>query len=718
MKPAFKKTLTAILASLALSLSLIGVTPAYAADVWYVAPGGNDGNSCLSVGSPCATIKAAIGKALDDDTIEVATGIYTDTGTEVVLINKNITLSGGWDAAFTTQNGMSSIDGQHAMRGATVNGGLVATIERFIIQNGGGDNGEGYGIYNLGTLTLNKINAYGNVRAVRNNGGTLTINDSAFTNNGGIQTCGGGIFNAPGTVTMNNSTISGNASSSTYCAPISGLATTAGGTVALNNVTITGNINGGIWSYPANATSLQNSIIAGNKSSAGGFVDCYPGDVLNSLGYNLIGAAQCTLNNTGSDQVGTPGSPIDPLLRPLTGSPAYHPLYPASPALNAGNPAVPGSGGNACLATDQHGITRPEGSVCDIGAYEGYATVVASVVRANPNPTNASTIGFTVTFSENVTGIDTIAPFSDFAVTTTGVTGASIATVSGSGSTYTVTVSTGSGSGNGSIRLDVMDDDSILDTLGHPLGAAGIGNGNFISGQAYSLLKVPTPALPAGTISDTTPTYKWNKILGATHYQYQLVKGVTTVYTKTVAASTCGPTTYCLNTPTNLLTNAIYKWRVRALIAGVWKDYSPYKTFTLAAPKTGFWSGAGLDFYVTPNQSQMSSFAMYVMINGCGSYKITHTLLTPIVNKHFAFTGSFYATGNFSSPTAATGTMGLKSFYIPGCGYITGGPFSWTAKWKNATQPTFANTEEFMPTVVTPALDADTFFFNVDIVKP
>ena len=57
---------------------------ARAAGPWYVAPGGNDSNSCLSTAEPCATINVAIGKAFGGDTIYVATGTYTSTGDEVV----------------------------------------------------------------------------------------------------------------------------------------------------------------------------------------------------------------------------------------------------------------------------------------------------------------------------------------------------------------------------------------------------------------------------------------------------------------------------------------------------------------------------------------------------------------------------------------------------------------------------------------------------------
>jgi hypothetical protein len=64
---------------------------------WYVATTGNDSNSCSSTGSPCATINGALGKAAAGDTIRVAVGTYTGAGEEVVSINKNILLSGGWN---------------------------------------------------------------------------------------------------------------------------------------------------------------------------------------------------------------------------------------------------------------------------------------------------------------------------------------------------------------------------------------------------------------------------------------------------------------------------------------------------------------------------------------------------------------------------------------------------------------------------------------------
>jgi hypothetical protein len=110
------------------------------------------------------------------------------------------------------------------------------------------------------------------------------------------------------------------------------------------------------------------------------------------------------------------------------------------------------------------------------------APSVLSITRANANPTTASSVNFTVQFSEAVTGVNA----SDFTLTTAGstLTGTSISpTLGGSGNTYTVSANTGSGSGT--IRLNLIDNDSIVDADLNPLGGTGAGNGNFTTGQAY-----------------------------------------------------------------------------------------------------------------------------------------------------------------------------------------------------------------------------------------
>jgi glucose/arabinose dehydrogenase len=116
---------------------------------------------------------------------------------------------------------------------------------------------------------------------------------------------------------------------------------------------------------------------------------------------------------------------------------------------------------------------------------------VTSIVRTTPSPYNQQSVGFTVTFSEAVTGVDA----SDFSLTTSGLSGMSVSTISGSNSVYTVTVDTGSG--NGTIRLDVVDDDTITDMALNPLAGSGAGNGNFNSGETYNINRNVTTTVGA-----------------------------------------------------------------------------------------------------------------------------------------------------------------------------------------------------------------------------
>jgi beta-lactamase superfamily II metal-dependent hydrolase len=119
----------------------------------------------------------------------------------------------------------------------------------------------------------------------------------------------------------------------------------------------------------------------------------------------------------------------------------------------------------------------------------GPAPTVSSIVRASANPTNAASVDYTVTFSQSVTGVDA----GDFALTVSGIAGATVGTVTGSGTTYTVPVNTGSGAGT--LRLDLTDNDSIINGSGTPLGGSGAGNGSFITGEVYNIDKVaPTVA--------------------------------------------------------------------------------------------------------------------------------------------------------------------------------------------------------------------------------
>lgn len=102
------------------------------------------------------------------------------------------------------------------------------------------------------------------------------------------------------------------------------------------------------------------------------------------------------------------------------------------------------------------------------------------------------------------------------------------------------------------------------------------------------VVTVPKHISPAGTITDKTPTYKWTKVAKATKYQFWVYKGTSTtpLYKYDVSNTACG-TTYCTKTPTTSLALASYKWKARAYVGGVWKAWSPLKSFTIANT-TGF----------------------------------------------------------------------------------------------------------------------------------
>lgn len=129
--------------------------------------------------------------------------------------------------------------------------------------------------------------------------------------------------------------------------------------------------------------------------------------------------------------------------------------------------------------------------------------LVTQITRANTNPTNANTVDFIVTFSKDVIGVDV----TDFILTTNIASGVTLNGISGSGSVYSLTVNTGSG--DGTIRLDLIDDDSIIDSSNNPLGDEGIGNGNFTSGEIYTIDKTPPNVISVARVG-TSPSAMLN----------------------------------------------------------------------------------------------------------------------------------------------------------------------------------------------------------------
>jgi hypothetical protein len=144
----------------------------------------------------------------------------------------------------------------------------------------------------------------------------------------------------------------------------------------LTNCTLSGNsakYGGGIDVTPGSVT-LNNTVVAGNTSSSGPDVN---GAVASGSGFNLIGDGTKMTgisNGVNGNQVGTSKSPIKALLAALGnyGGPTQTlALLPGSPALDAGSNALDGG-----VSTDQRGVARIINGTVDIGAFESQGFTV------------------------------------------------------------------------------------------------------------------------------------------------------------------------------------------------------------------------------------------------------------------------------------------------------------------------------------------------------
>ncbi len=329
-------------------------------------------------------------------------GIYGDSGAvtlEDSVVSANA-INGGY--------GIGSKDGGDAEGGGIYTSGAALTLERTTVSGNtatGGDAGDGPDEAWGGS-------AYGG--GIYHGGGTFTLRNSTISDNtatagrGGDNTAGrggnggsvrgGGLYlsqsESDGTSTLFNSTISGNngtgARAGTGSSAGDDSEVRGGGIyistwysdpgdnqIILNHVTITdnrvatessGDARGGgvfVFGFINVPVTVQNSIIAGNSGATGS--DC-TGRPLISADYNLIGhLAGCTLNGVTTNNL-SGDALLDPLALNVPGTTSTHALQSTSPALNH----IP-AGTNGCGTTvvaDQRGVVRPQGSGCDIGAYE------------------------------------------------------------------------------------------------------------------------------------------------------------------------------------------------------------------------------------------------------------------------------------------------------------------------------------------------------------
>ena len=278
---------------------------------------------------------------------------------------------------------------------------VTVTISELTIRDGRAGEGGGIIVGPNANVTLNDcIIGPNNVvtyagGGIANEGGNLTLNRSTVVENHGTGSEGGaGIFSAYGTTSLINSTITGNITNNFG----GGIYAAYGGTVNLIHSTVSGNTanqnyldepwggGGGIYIYDA-TINIQNSIVAYNVDLTDPSYHTPSDDVMGtftSLGGNLIGDGTGSNGWVGSDLVGTETEPIEPSLDSIVIFVPDVPDLPEGPwtyglthyfALDAESPAVD-TAPTCEVSEDQRGVSRPQGSACDIGSYEREESIV------------------------------------------------------------------------------------------------------------------------------------------------------------------------------------------------------------------------------------------------------------------------------------------------------------------------------------------------------
>jgi hypothetical protein len=181
---------------------------------------------------------------------------------------------------------------------------------------------------------------------------------------------GGGMYNASGSnPVVTNVTFSGN----TVVGHGGGMYNESS-SPTLTNVTFSGNSatgGGGILNQ-SSSPAIRNTIFWGNPATDG--TQVYNVDASTPSLSDSVVQGGCPTGSTCTNILNT-----SPLLGPLGNYGGFTqtlPLILGSSAINAGKDAV-------CPATDQRGVSRPQGAHCDIGAYERniYSTHLPLVIK-------------------------------------------------------------------------------------------------------------------------------------------------------------------------------------------------------------------------------------------------------------------------------------------------------------------------------------------------
>ncbi|GBD20929.1 putative outer membrane protein pmp20 [bacterium HR28] len=293
---------------------------------------------------------------------------------------------------------------------ATLDGGGIAAYGKVVFSGatieGNRTGGSGGGVLAANQAEFRSVQLIDN-QAANDGGGVLvgeagkvTLSDTAIRRSTAGQLGGGIAVRSGGQLVAQASSVTENQALS-YGGGIATL-----GSVGLTNVTVSTNVSqqrgGGLWVGPQGSATLQFVTMASNAAAAGGalyndggtvtlrgaLIAASPGGgncggiAPSSQGGNLEDRDSCVLRGSGDQANAAPN------LQPLQVDSTYGTLFHA---LGLGSPAIDAAGTQSCPADDQLHTKRPQGSACDIGAYEYPVPEVTPMPSAVPTGTPGAT---------------------------------------------------------------------------------------------------------------------------------------------------------------------------------------------------------------------------------------------------------------------------------------------------------------------------------------
>lgn len=355
-------------------------------------------------GDGLCTLREAINSANTDTAGDCTAGgvgfdtiLFSISGT--ILLSSTLTVSDGTGLTIDGTAQSITLSGNYAVRVLQVNPGANLTMKNLTVANGfaGGGVGGGAGIYNqFGNLTIDRCTFSGNTSTGNGGGianyadttsavpnGNLVITNSTFSNNS--ASFGGAILNGRGKIWGYHLTVVGNSAITPACPT---------GSICTLSINEGGGIDNSILSgatLQAGIFNLENSIVAGNYNviKRANLPDLTsPSDI---RGYvaggsnNLIGSSAGIFSGL---QNGVNGNIVGIDVNTIVNTTlANNGGSTQTLALLATSPAIDTASATNCPATDQRGVARPQGTGCDIGAFEvSVSADLAISATVSPNP--------------------------------------------------------------------------------------------------------------------------------------------------------------------------------------------------------------------------------------------------------------------------------------------------------------------------------------------